>query len=272
MLALARDLTATAATPYDRAQAIEAYLRRSYPYTLEVGAPPAGRDVVDYFLFELKTGFCDYYATAMVVLARAAGLPARFVTGYASGTYDRFTAEYIVLQSDAHAWAEVYFPGIGWVDLNRPPASRKRSLSPQDNLPVTPENPDDTLTDFDIFSALRRGAPPLLAAWGLAALLGLAGLMFLLQVGETWLLARMPATRALQWIYTGIYRLGRRLTGPADAGETAREFALALDGRLGAPRETKPFQAPVRPRRPGTAAADRLIHGRALQPARAAVR
>ena len=168
----------------------------------------------------------------MVVLARAAGLPARFVTGYASGTYDRFTAEYIVLQSDAHAWAEVYFPGIGWVDFEPTAGQPQAELSPQDNLPVTPENPDDTLTDFDIFSALRRGAPPLLAAWGLAALLGLAGLMFLLQVGETWLLARMPATRALQWIYTGIYRLGRRLTGPADAGETAREFALALDGRL----------------------------------------
>src|SRR5258706_11632360 len=104
VLALARDLTATSPTPYDRAKAIETYLRSTYPYTLDIPAPPAGRDVVDYFLFDLKKGYCDYYATSMVVLARAAGLPARIVIGYATGTYDPYSAVYNITQADAHAW------------------------------------------------------------------------------------------------------------------------------------------------------------------------
>jgi transglutaminase-like putative cysteine protease len=81
VLALARDLTATEPTPFDRARAIEAYLR-TYPYTLDLPSPKLDRDVVDYFLFDLRQGYCDYYATSMVVLARAAGLPARLAVGY----------------------------------------------------------------------------------------------------------------------------------------------------------------------------------------------
>ncbi|MGC9357847.1 MAG: transglutaminase-like domain-containing protein, partial [Anaerolineae bacterium] len=79
VLALARDLTATEPTAYDRAVAIEEYLRTTFPYTLEVPLPPSDQDVVDYFLFDLQKGYCDYYASAMTVLARAAGLPARMV-------------------------------------------------------------------------------------------------------------------------------------------------------------------------------------------------
>ncbi len=120
--ALARDLTANAPTPFDQALAIETYLRK-FPYTLEVPAPPINRDAADYFLFDLKKGYCDYYATAMTVLARAAGLPARLVIGYASGTYDPYTAQYVVRQADAHAWTEIYFAGIGWIQFE-PTASQ----------------------------------------------------------------------------------------------------------------------------------------------------
>lgn len=114
VIGLARDLTATKSTPYERALAIEAYLRE-YTYDLNVPYPPSGHDIADYFLFDLKRGYCDYYATAMVVLARAAGLPARMVVGYATGTYDMANARYIVTEADAHAWPEVYFPVYGWV-------------------------------------------------------------------------------------------------------------------------------------------------------------
>ena len=115
--ALARDLTAAQPTPYDRAVAIQDYLRREMRYSLEVKSPPYDRDVVDYFLFDSKEGFCDYYATAMVVLARSAGIPARVAVGYATGTFDPRQGKYTVLQSDAHAWPELYFPGIGWVEF-----------------------------------------------------------------------------------------------------------------------------------------------------------
>ncbi|HAY85794.1 MAG TPA: transglutaminase, partial [Chloroflexi bacterium] len=73
---LALSLTATQPTPYDRAVAIERYLRQ-FEYSLEIEDPPEYRDIVDYFLFEQQKGYCDYFASSMVVLARAAGLPAR---------------------------------------------------------------------------------------------------------------------------------------------------------------------------------------------------
>ena len=122
VLALARDLTASEPTPYDRALAIQNYLRE-YPYTLDISAPPAGRDVTDYFLFDLKKGYCDYYATSMVVLARAAGLPARLVAGYANGSYDIERAQYVVTENYAHSWVEIYFANIGWVEFE-PTASQ----------------------------------------------------------------------------------------------------------------------------------------------------
>ncbi|MFQ5923658.1 MAG: transglutaminase domain-containing protein, partial [Anaerolineales bacterium] len=119
VLALGRDLTATSATPYDRALAIETYLR-AIPYTLDVPEPPLDRDVVDYFLFDLQKGYCDYYASSMVVLARAAGLPARLVVGYFTGTPERTegTIRYVVTEAEAHSWVEVYFPEIGWVEFD----------------------------------------------------------------------------------------------------------------------------------------------------------
>lgn len=119
VLALARDLTATSATPYDRAQALETYLR-AIPYTLDLPAPPSDRDIVDYFLFDLRKGYCDYYASSMVVMARAAGLPARLVVGYFTGTPERTedTIRYVVTKADAHSWVEIYFPEIGWVEFD----------------------------------------------------------------------------------------------------------------------------------------------------------
>ncbi len=113
---LALTLTATEPTAYDRAKAIEHYLRQ-FTYTLHVPMPPVNSDIADYFIFDLQKGYCDYYATSMVVLARAAGLPARLVIGYASGTYDVANARYVVTEADAHAWPEIYFEGIGWVEF-----------------------------------------------------------------------------------------------------------------------------------------------------------
>ncbi len=84
---LARSITSAAATPYDQALAIERYLRE-YPYDLAITPAPPKQDTVDYFLFDAKTGYCDYYASAMVVLARSLGIPARLATGFATGDYE----------------------------------------------------------------------------------------------------------------------------------------------------------------------------------------
>ncbi|MCU0520540.1 MAG: transglutaminase domain-containing protein, partial [Anaerolineae bacterium] len=127
VLDLARDLTATQPTGYDQAVAIEQYLRE-FEYTLDVPKPGLSDDIADYFLFELQRGYCDYYATSMVVLARAVGLPARLVVGFVSGTYDPGQARYVVTEAEAHAWPEVYFPGYGWIEFEptggRPPIQR----------------------------------------------------------------------------------------------------------------------------------------------------
>ncbi len=137
VLALARDLTATAATPYDRAIELERYLR-AIPYTLDVSAPPVGRDVVDYFLFDLQRGYCDYYASSMVVLSRAAGLPARLVVGYFMGEPERTDdgVRYVVTEADAHSWAELYFPGIGWVEFE--PTAGRPAIERQVERPPEP--------------------------------------------------------------------------------------------------------------------------------------
>jgi len=130
---LAQEVTAGAVSDYDRAKLLETYLKENYPYTNTPDlSRQRSRDVADAFLFEIREGYCDYYSTAFVVMARSIGLPARWVKGYATG-FDPAAAElfqlsqgeyipdlsgagtYIVRNADAHSWAEVYFEGFGWV-------------------------------------------------------------------------------------------------------------------------------------------------------------
>jgi transglutaminase-like putative cysteine protease len=88
-------------------------IRRDFAYTLAV--PPLGRDSVDEFLFIQKAGYCEHFSSAFVVLMRAAGIPARVVTGYVGGYWNKVGGYWQVRRSDAHAWAEVWLPGRGWV-------------------------------------------------------------------------------------------------------------------------------------------------------------
>ncbi|MBD2871215.1 transglutaminase domain-containing protein, partial [Paenibacillus sp. IB182493] len=117
---------------YDQVKAIEQFLKRSYAYTLEDSAvPPKGSDFVDYFLFEQRQGYCVHFSSAMVVLLRTQGIPARWVKGFTPGTPVGEPAgasdggaklvDYAVRGSDAHAWVEVYFPGAGWVPFDPTP-------------------------------------------------------------------------------------------------------------------------------------------------------
>lgn len=130
VLDLAEEITVNLTNPYDKAKAIETYLR-DYPYSLDIAPAPPNQDVADYFLFDLRTGYCDYYATSMIVLARAAGLPARLVIGYANGIYDPLEAEYVIREADAHSWVEIYFTGVGWIEFE-PTASQLQITFPDD--------------------------------------------------------------------------------------------------------------------------------------------
>jgi len=227
--ALARDITAHGRTPYDRAVAIERYLRL-IPYSLDVPAPPSTRDAVDYFLFDLKKGYCDYYATSMTIMARAAGLPARLVTGYASGSYDSYSAEYVVREADAHSWTEIYFPGIGWVEFE-PTAGQP---VPQRESTVAAQAPGETkpaarpkwviLPPID---TSRLGIAWLLAPV-LCALYG--GWLLVDGMRLRW----MNADQAVAVIYRRLHRSTERMAGEHFAGETAREHAVRITGTLSA--------------------------------------
>jgi len=124
-LKLAEQITAGWDTPYAKTIAVTNYLRKNIEYVDQLPeTPPANQDIVDWFLFDLQQGFCNYYSTAEVILLRSVGIPARWSIGYAQGERTITPGEgleegisYIVRLNDAHAWPEVYFPGIGWVEF-----------------------------------------------------------------------------------------------------------------------------------------------------------
>jgi len=120
---LARELTQAKPSAFAKATAIEQFLRR-YEYDLTVPEPPETvTDVADYFLFELQRGYCDYYATAFIVLARLSGLPARFATGYTAGQWIPEAGYWRITEAEAHSWPEVHFPEYGWISFE-PTAGR----------------------------------------------------------------------------------------------------------------------------------------------------
>jgi hypothetical protein len=90
-------------------------LRANFTYTTHVASVPPERDWIDYFLFDAKQGYCDYFATAMVVMLRAEGVPARVASGFAPGEFDPTTTTSIVRENHAHSWVEVFFPRYGWI-------------------------------------------------------------------------------------------------------------------------------------------------------------
>jgi len=115
---LAGQITQELETPYEKASAITTYLRREIEYANPLPeSPPAGTDPVEWILFDLKQGFCNYYAAAEVLMLRSVGVPARMAVGFAEGAFDEETNVYIVRSLNAHAWPEVYFPGIGWIEF-----------------------------------------------------------------------------------------------------------------------------------------------------------
>ncbi len=115
--ALAQRITANSPTMYDKAVALETYLRTHYSYSLDVQRP-AEEDGVAWFLFDGNhKGFCNYFASAMAVMARSVGIPARVVAGYTHGTYDANHRQWVVRGSDAHAWTQIDFAGYGWVNF-----------------------------------------------------------------------------------------------------------------------------------------------------------
>ena len=133
---LAAEIAAGGATPYEKAFALQNYLSRSYRYAQDVADQPASLDFVTNFLFNTREGYCTYFASAMTVLCRMAGLPARYVEGYLAEPGP--TGEALVTGLNAHAWTEVYFRGFGWLTFDATP---RRSGSGFGEGGASPDSP-----------------------------------------------------------------------------------------------------------------------------------
>ncbi len=145
---LAREIlgqSPSAETVLQKITAIEKYLETNYRYTLDVKPTSSGMPIED-FLFRQKAGFCEHYATAMTLLLRSIGIPARFVTGFLPGEWNEFGNYYTVRQSNAHAWVEVWFPESGWIPFD----------------PTPPAPPENAAT---VFGFLRRSMDSLQWQW-----------------------------------------------------------------------------------------------------------
>ncbi len=226
---LADELTTGVESPYQKAMAIYSHFQNGFTYTLQAPELAEGADAVDTFLFITRQGSCEMFASAMAVLLRAAGIPARLVTGYATGTYNILTGYYEVRNSDAHAWVEIFHPGVGWLEIEATPSFE--SVADFGQRPAGQWLVRDAAEW--IVGAIARSAR---AVMGSVVGRGSAGLFVFVAVGlAVWWAARLrrrSSTRRPRDQINGNYQA--MLRGLARRGfvrspvTTPREFAAAL--------------------------------------------
>ncbi len=219
---LATQLATNQPGSFGKVIAIERWLSRHVEYSIDAPLVPKGRDVVDDFLFRSRQGWCEQIATSLVVLLRAQGVPARLVTGFVPNDIDPISGVYTVREKDAHAWAEVYFPGVGW-----------QAFDPTAGVPLAGNAKRHSAASI----WLRSGAL-LSVLFGAGALL-LAGPILLR------LLRRRPGRRRrsggadeLAWAAhaaSALDRVGRRARRPRSPSETSTAYASVLAEALGEP-------------------------------------
>lgn len=234
--ALGRQLTAAQDNRYDAAAAVAEFLQSRYTYTLKTRVPPPGAEFTDDFLFGTRRGYCVHFATAMTVLLRSSGIPARYVQGYGPGTPVPGSApqRYTITAGDAHAWVEVYLPGAGWVPFDPTPAAAAASASAAAALAAAPDAPplraSAALRADALPAALPQAGGPDRAPLAAAALVLAAAvrwrrsLVLLPAVRRAGRLGRERQLRAAALAWHG---LAARYGAPLP-GVTAREYAYSL--------------------------------------------
>jgi transglutaminase-like putative cysteine protease len=218
VLDLARTLTRDSPTQLEAALALERYLRE-LPYSYEVRPLPRDGDAVDQFLFEMREGYCTYYASAFAVLARSLGIPARVSVGYATGTYDAASGSYLVYERDAHAWPELYIDGR-WLPFEPTPVRPLPNRGASVELPARGAAPEP-LPEPSLLERVREYLPGALVALALmgALLLPLAPLV----------LRRATSPAAIQ---RALERRGARLGVRWPGGATLSEYGRLLRPRV----------------------------------------
>lgn len=218
--------TAGAETRYDKARAIESYLR-GYTYDLDVAPPPLDQDIVEYFLFDLQRGYCDYSASAMVVMLRSVGVASRYASGYGMGTYDYLEERWRVTGQNAHAWAEVYFPGLGWIEFEPTPTELPRAFAGGDQSYVLPDRPvmSEPAPALEIpWRGIGGGALVLALTVGLA--LGVSGSVPYRPTSGT------DSRQVIRRIYAALARRASWLNLYPEDGQTPGEFLASLADEL----------------------------------------
>jgi len=224
---LAADLTRDRPTPYAKAEAVEDWLAANTEYSLHVDPAPEGADVIDHFLFTSRRGWCEPIASSAVVLLRAAGVPARYATGFQPGARNPLTGWWTVRGSDAHAWAEVWVPGHGWTPVDATGAVPS-ALDPEARAPSIPlvgllQWAGERLREL-VPAGLRTA---LLGPPGRAAAVSVLVFAAVLLASLTWLRhlrRRAPSP-------SPFLRLAARAAAagvPAPSWQTPREYAAAL--------------------------------------------
>ena len=153
---LVKEIVAGKESDYEKAVAIENYLRNNYSYNLNANEVPENREFIDYFLFEGKEGYCTYFATTMAIMLRLEGIPTRYVEGYLAHESVE-TGIYEVTHENAHAWVEVYIEPVGWMTFEPTPAyaveSRLENYEPDPEEIIDPVDASDNINPIDDFDA-----------------------------------------------------------------------------------------------------------------------
>jgi len=258
VIALAQQAVQGTTNPYDAGVALERFLRHEAKYSRSIEAPPPNADAVDYFLFESKTGYCDYYASAMVVMLRAVGIPARLASGYAGGSWDPMRHGYTILYSDVHSWPEVFFPNYGWIPFeptaSQPlivrPTGEETGLVSGETSPVPLSlledeekfGPDEVIPG-DTGSAAEQPAESTWSAWPIAAVV-IGGLLVLaLLIMAIWWFVSVRKMKPAERMFARVVGLARLAGIRQKESETPREFALRVSGTLGECRRNALFFA-----------------------------
>ncbi|MFN2145321.1 MAG: transglutaminase-like domain-containing protein, partial [Anaerolineales bacterium] len=183
---------------------------------------------------DLQKGYCDYYASAMVVLSRAAGIPARLATGYLASTYDPVAGQYIVTGDQAHSWAELYFPDYGWVTFE--PTAGQPALIRPGQRQVIPEQDTGEL-DFSYPSEEAERARIKLVPQNLFILAGGMVLLLILAVVaahwiDLWTLGWIDPARMLSRVYCRLQVLAKKIGLEVNQTDTPLELAAKLEKEL----------------------------------------
>ncbi len=238
---LAEAVTLGSENAYDKAAAIESFLR-GIEYSTEIPAPPYGSDGVDHFLFGSKTGYCDYYASAMVVMLRSLGVPARIATGYSTGDYDADNDVYVVRELHAHTWPEVFFPSYGWVEFeptsSLPPIVRTLGAVEQEGGGELGggELVEEFLEpEFPLFEEAVGFVAPSHSFWeGIPWQLAFVPIAFLVVVLVAWVLweRRFYGLGYPAQVYAKMCQLASLASLGPELGQTPREYARKLSSAL----------------------------------------